>query len=174
MTRAEALKSYKKELEEKMNSYSFDFANDYYIESDNYLSDLVNEFADNCISVYCYDQKQYYLEHPEECENALLELYDGDSLADIVKNEGLDALICKAGVCGEFNAITGELYEDKKSIIKVMLINHILENEELFKDIEINDLISIVDDSDTEDFDQLSDYEEYLRVNTYEKENASI
>lgn len=165
------LEKYANELKESMNSISIDFCGDYYIESDAYISDLFCEFADSMTSIYYSDQRDYYYNNTEQCENDLMELYDNDSLAQLIKSEGLDGLLCKAGACGEFMQNERDLYEDQKNIIKVLLINHIIENIELYKDFTSEELIKVVDDSDCFDYDCFDEYCEYLQKETYEKEN---
>ena len=161
--------TYLEELTDKANSISVDFSNGYYIESDSYISDIFHEEADSQTSVYYSEQKEYYLDHSEECERALLEYYDNGSLADIIKREGLEVLICKAGAVGEYQFNLECLYEDKEKIIKIMLINHVLENLELYKKYSDDELIKIIDDSDLEDYETFSEYCEYLENATFQK-----
>lgn len=125
------LNELKEELLENMNGASIDFINDYdnALNSNYYLSDIINEFADNSISVYYSDQFNAYEEDPTAAEDSLLELYDGDSIIDIIKKEGLYNLCCKAGVCYEYKRITGELYEDEDNIKKLFIINYLLDND---------------------------------------------
>lgn len=169
-TKRKILDDYRKELESKINSISLDFANDCYIESDSYISDAFTEFADSMTSIYYYEQKQYFYEHTEQCENDLLELYDSGTLAEIIKKEGLESLICKAGACGEFMENERNLYEDQNEIIKILLVNHVLENMELYEEFTSEQLIEIIEDSDTQDLDQFSDFCDYLAAATYESE----
>lgn len=162
MTTKEKLFLIKETTEKKMNDYSLDFVSDYEIDSSSYLSDAFTEWADNNISVYYSDQFNYYEEHATECEDALLELYDGESIADKIKKEGLYNLCCLAGVCGQYNEITGQLYEDEESIKKLLVIRYLIKNdiyiltdeklEKLLEEVElaninrINDLLDIVNE----------------------------
>lgn len=122
----ELLENIKKELEETANDSTLDFVSDYEADSSAYLSDAFTEWADNSISVYYSDQFKYYEEHATECEDALLELYDGDSIAKKIKRDGLYSLCCLAGVCGEYNEITGELYQDEETIKKLLVVRYLL------------------------------------------------
>ena len=136
------LETIKKELEESSNDSTLDFLGDYALEDIKYISDCFHEFADNYISVYYCDQFKYYEEHTSECEDALLELYDGDSIVDKIKKEGLYNLCCLAGVCGQYNEITGELYEDEENIKKLLVIRHLLKHDIfLFNEEELTDIL---------------------------------
>lgn len=91
----EELEALKLQLMDNMSSISKDFAFDYRADCGAWVCDAFTEYADNAISVYTRDQLDYFNENSEECENALLSMYDGDSLADIIKSEGLTALCAK-------------------------------------------------------------------------------
>ena len=151
----ERLETIKKDLEESMNNYSLDFVNDYSIESSSYFSDAVNEFADNNISVYYSDQFKYYEEHTSESEDALLELMDGESIAQMIKKEGLYNLCCYAGVCGEYNEITADLYEDEENIKKLLVIRYLLKTEQAPTTVEKLD--ELLEEIESSNFDRLSD-----------------
>ena len=160
------LEELKTKFESEINSVSIDFINDHDLSDSQYLCDAFSEFSDSNTSVYYCDQRTYFNEHQEECEDALLELYDSDSLADIIKTRGLDGLICHAGAIGEYESIYHQLNEDENSICILLVINHLLDNfsnyeknpipntavDELLKDVEctnidrISDLLDIVND----------------------------
>jgi len=143
----EYLEQIKEELEENMNDCSLDFVSDYDIESDNYISDLFSEFSDNSVSVYYSDQRDYFNEHTGECESALLNLYGSDDLADYIKRNGLDGLICHAGVCGWYENTYSQLSEDEENIKKLFAIRYLLKNAlfNLSED-EINEILEEVSD----------------------------
>lgn len=152
------LEQIKKELESESSNSALDFVGDYSLDCLHYLSDAFHEFADNQISVYYSDQFKYYEEHATECEDALLELYDGDSIADKIKKEGLYNLCCLAGVCGEYNEITGELYNDEENIKKLLIIRHLLKKDIFVLDKEqIDDLLDESEDSHIDEGWQLMD-----------------
>ena len=121
------LEDMRRELKEGLNEISRDFINDHQIDSFSYLSDGFREVADQYTSIYYSDQRDYFHEHPIECENALLDLYDSDSLADFIKKEGLDGLICRAGACGEYEANLNELCEDENKIKRVLACEWLLD-----------------------------------------------
>lgn len=125
---------------ENMNDISCEFVNENDLEGIDYLDDLFHEKADNETSVYYADQKQYFYDHPQECENALLEWYDSESLADTIKDEGLEALICKAGQCGEYQANSNKLYEDEDKIKEVLTLKYLEEHADDFKGFKESDL----------------------------------
>lgn len=136
---------------ENMNSLSQDFANDRALSDSAYISDAITEYADGAISIYYTDQYNYYVEHSEECENALLELYDGDSIAQLVKSEGLYNLCCKAGVCGAFQENERQLYDDLENIKICLIIDYCL-NCDIFLTAEQ------IEDIAQNDFDRFDDY----------------
>ena len=127
-------------LMEVMNSSSIDFINDYSISNNesNYLSDLITEFSDRSVSIYYTDQYNYWSDNSTECEDALLELYDSNSLGDIIKNQGLYNLCCTAGVCGWFRKTENELYSDIDNICKCLLLDYVLEHFNRYTKKEIN------------------------------------
>lgn len=125
---------------EGMNEISRDFVNESALENIRYLSDHFHEQADQMTSVYYADQRDYFNNHPQECENALLELYDKDSLADIIKNEGLDSLICKAGACGEYEANLSDLYENEDEIKEALTLKYLEEHADDFEGFKESDL----------------------------------
>lgn len=119
-------------LENNINCYSVDFCECYDKTNINYLCDAFCEFADNNTSVYYYDQRNYYNEHSQECENALINC--GYDLNDLLKECGsLDGVICKAGAIGEYEAILNALYNDEDEIKQLLAINYILDNFEMIK-----------------------------------------
>lgn len=144
------LEALKKELENIMNDSSIDFVNDYAIENNSYLCDAFTEFSDNRVSVYYSDQREFYFNNRELCNDALIEF--GYDLNDFIK-EGydLDDLICKAGAVGEYQKNYCELSEDEEEIKKLLVINYLIENEITTIDEEtinniINEDIEIIND----------------------------
>lgn len=135
----EKLENLKKEIESTLSDYSLDFINTYRIEDNCYISDCINEFADNNTSIYYSDQKEFYYNNEDLCNNALIEL--GYDLNQMIKNgSSLDDLICKAGAIGEYCAIENTLNSELEDIIKLMIINYVIENN-IKCDIDILDNI---------------------------------
>ena len=131
----------KKEIERNLSDYSLDFANCYSLESGAYISDAINEFADNNTSIYYSDQKEFYYNNNDLCNNALIEL--GYDLNQMIKDgSSLDDLICKAGAIGEYCAIENTLNSELEDIIKLMIINYVIENN-IKCDIDILDNINV-------------------------------
>lgn len=153
MTTKEKLFLMKEETEKEVNERSLDYVGDYSLENINYLSDSFHEFADNSISVYYSDQFKYYKEHPTESEDALLELYDPNSIASTIKKDGLYNLCCLAGVCGEYNEITGELYEDEENIKKLLVIRYLIKND--IYNLTDEQLTEILEEAESCDSDRL-------------------
>ena len=126
------IKKTKENTLENINDISRDFVNDNSLERIDYLSDAFTECADYFTSIYYADQRDYFNDHTEECENALLELYGSDTLADLIKSEGLDGLICKAGACGEYEANLNELYEDEDEIKEALTLDYLEDHADEF------------------------------------------
>lgn len=149
MNKKELLENIKKELEERTSDYALDFVADYDLKhlSSDYLGDCFHEFADNNTSIYYSDQRKYFEEHSTECEDALLELYDGDFLAEKIKKEGLDSLLCFAGAIGEYDAIYNELANDEENIKKLLVIRYLLKYDLYFIETEeeLNELLDEVE-----------------------------
>lgn len=99
-----------------------------------YFGDAFHEFADSNTSIYYADQKNYYLVHQEECDNALLELYDAESITELIKDEGVTSLMCKAGALGEYQAIYYELAGAEKEIKQLLALNYLIDNFDEFSD----------------------------------------
>ena len=151
----ERLEGIKRELEEGLNSISLDFLGDHDLTDSSYLSDAFTEYADGATSIYYSDQRAYFNEHSTECEDALLELYDGESLAKIIKEQGLDSLLCLAGACGEYNANYADLSEDEENIKKLLVIRWLLKND-IFT-LEEEELAELLDEAADYHNDRISD-----------------
>ena len=138
-----------------MNAISSDFTDDHALSDSSYISDSITEYADSAVSIYYVDQHNYYVDHSDECESALLEFYDPESIAQIIKNEGLYYLNCKTGAVGAFVKNEEQLNEDKEGIIKILIIDYCLNcdiylTEEQIEEIALND------------FDRWDDYAEQV------------
>ena len=93
-----------------------------------YIDDAVNEYADSNISIYYADQRKFYFDNTELCENALQEYgYTGETLADLLKECGdLDGLICRAGAVGEYASICRDIWDDNEELRQLYAIDEIL------------------------------------------------
>lgn len=145
----------KADIIENLNPISRDFVNDNSLEQIDYLSDSFHEEADNKTSIYYASQEEYFYSHPQACENALLELYDSESLADIIKHEGLDGLICKAGACGEYQANTNELYENEDEIKEALTLKYLEEHAEDFEGLKEGDLEELLNQTHHNEPDEI-------------------
>lgn len=137
-------------LEKGVDAYCLDFADNYGLNDNEYISDCISEFADNKTSIYYSDQKQFYYDNEDVCNEALIEF--GYSLDDLLK-EGylLDDLICKAGQIGEFYSIESELNNNLDDILKIMIIKYAIVN-----DLEIDtDIIENINCCDYDKFENL-------------------
>lgn len=141
------IKKTKADALENIYSISYDFVNENALENINYIDDCFHETADQMTSVYYAEQKAYFYEHTEECENALLELYGSDSLADIVKREGLEGLLCKAGACGEYEDNLSKLYENEDEIKECLTLEYLEEHADEFPNLTESDLADLLNET---------------------------
>lgn len=127
MTTIEKLEERKEELKSIMNDDSIEMANDYSIDNDNYFDDIVSEYADNNTSIYYNEQRQFYNDNVEFCEDAFKEFgYDIKEMFE--DGMTLDDLVCKCGQIGEYKRIQDNLYEDIENIKLMMLLNYCIDN----------------------------------------------
>lgn len=164
----ELLQLKREELLEEMFSSSRDFVEDYEITDSCYFGDAITEWADSRVSIYYADQRQYYYEHAEECDYALTNFYDGETLAEKIRKEGLDSVVCLAGACGEYEAITSEIYEDEEKIKQVWIVDYLIKyfNEsELIQNITEEELEELLANGDKEDINHIDDLLDFLKDN---------
>lgn len=127
-TRKEEILKEIEKIKELLNEEQKDFFNDYMtncvqvydkeadklqpvrtLTSVDYLNDDMWEYADSQVSVYYYNQVEYYREHVKECMDAFNEY--GYSLKDF---DDLEDAVAKAGACGWFQEIYNKLCENDK------------------------------------------------------------
>lgn len=151
------LEDLKRSLVKVINDESEDFADYVDLEHTNYYSDVIAEYCDSVISVYYSDQFKYYEDNPNEAESALLELYNSESITNIIKDQGLYQLCCLAGICYKERLIQEEINEDEKNITQIIIINYLLKNsdKELINESEIINDIDILSDEIYNDFTEL-------------------
>ena len=145
------LKRIRDDYYSKMGAFAQDYADERALSESCYISDDFTEYADSATSIYYSDQRAYYNDHAQECEDALLELYDSDSIADYIKKNGLDGLICHAGALGEYRANETALYEDQENITYCLIIDYLLNTDQYLEFVDIEEIAS-------EDLDRWSDY----------------
>lgn len=160
----EKLENLKNEIERNLSDYSLDFVNDYSVNSYGYISDAISEFADSNTSIYYSDQRKFYYENTELCENVLLDF--GYDLNQMLKDgDTLDDLICKAGSIGEYYKIEQTINGELEDVLKLMVINYIMENNiecdidildniEVYKIDEFSDLLDLIDEYTKEDVNE--------------------
>lgn len=161
MKNMEKFKNLKKEIESNLGDYALDFVDNHSADDNDYISDAISEFADYNTSVYYSDHREFYHKNQDLCDNALIEY--GYSLDDMIK-EGckLDDIICKAGAIGEYSKIENEIYSEIDNILKLLLINYIIENEieidaEVLENVEyyqmnrFSDLLDLLEDEEEEE-----------------------
>lgn len=148
----ELLKAKRDDLSSNISTVAQDFVETYEATSSAYFCDAFQEFADSQTSVYYSDQRRYYNEHPSDCEDALMELYSPEDLADIIKKEGLGGLLCKAGAVGEYQSIENDLYNDFEKIKIILALDYIIEHGLLFNEERLSDLMLELEDIDQDDY----------------------
>ena len=121
---------------------SKDFVGDWRADSGAWICDAFSEYADGAISIYTRDQLNYFVEHQDECETALLNMYDAQSLYDVIKNEGLVSLEAKAAVYCMYENNYNHLSEDTANILICILIDWLIGH-----DLDLDcDLDNVIDD----------------------------
>lgn len=163
MTTREQLLEKRNILFNKLGGYSQSFESDYETSTTSYLEDLFTEFADNNTSIYYSGQRDFFNENPELCENALLEMYDADSIAEYIRDNGLDGLICHAGALGEYKEIYDELERDRDDILRVMVMDFILDFWENLDSLDFEKLEQAIDRVDAYIFSYVEEAIEDVR-----------
>jgi len=159
MNNSEVLQNLLKEEVEKLEGDALVFYEDYDLENLSYFDDMATEFADNRTSIYYADQKEYYLDHREECEKAFDELYgyNGDWIANYIKNNGIEGLMCFVGMLGEFEAIRRQVSDYQSEILKAMSYRRLidLENINALSIKKLNEAIEYINAINYEDGDEI-------------------
>lgn len=163
MTTREQLLRKRNILFNKLGGYSRDFESDYETSTTSYLEDLFSEFADSNTSVYYSEQRDFYNKNPLLCEQALLEMYDAVSLAEYIRDNGLDDLICRAGALGEYKEIYDELESDRDDILRVMVMDFILDFWENLDSLDFEKLEQAIDRVDAYIFSYVEEAVEDIR-----------
>lgn len=111
----------------RMSNISVDFANDNGLDSSEFIDDAIQEYADNHVSIYYSEQKEFYDEHTELCEDALKEY--GYDLNEMLKTNTLIDIIYKAGEVGEYKYNHDKLSDEIDDILRVMTIDYCIKKE---------------------------------------------
>ena len=157
----EKLEDLKMELENCLDDYSVDFANCYPLDSYGYITDAVSEFADSHTSIYYNDQRDFYYNNTKLCEETLLDY--GYSLDEMLKEGNtLDDLICRAGAIGEYRHIEETINNELEDVIKLIIVNYILDNK-------INCNIDFLEGLDVYNLDRFDDLMDLIEENTQEE-----
>jgi hypothetical protein len=147
----EALQAMRDDLSNSVSASALDFVETYEATSSAYFCDAFQEFADSQTSIYYSDQRRYYEEHSSDCEDALMELYGPNGLAAIIKESGIDGLLCKAGAVGEYQSIENDLNSDFEKIKIILALDYIIEHGLLFNEERLSDLMLELEDIDQND-----------------------
>lgn len=156
------------ELKERLeNTYALDFVEEHDSSEENYLTDAIAEFADNRTSVYYSEQREFYNDNTEDCDNALLEMMDAESMVNYIKEYGLDRLMCYAGSLGKYTAIENDLHDNENEIVKILAIKYALEHLEEITDAK--KVWSKIDDLTAYDVQRFNDIEYIVALNEEDK-----
>ena len=157
----EKLEGLKIELENCLDDYSLDFVNCYPVNSYGYITDAVSEFADSHTSIYYNDQRNFYYNNTELCDETLLDF--GYDLNQMLKDEDtLDDLICRAGAIGEYRHIEETINNELEDVIKLIIVNYILDNN-------VDCDIDFLNDIDVYNLDRFDDLANLVQENTQEE-----
>lgn len=151
------LEELKDNLKAGMNDISIDFASDYDITQDDYISDLFCEYADNRVDVYNSNLLEWAKYNYEYIEEAI------DEYGDVAKDPSGRADFMRTIQQGQFLYYERQLYEDAEDIIKLLAINYLLENEDEVETEMDNDRIDeMLDDIDVDTNDRMSDIKDVV------------
>lgn len=139
MKKFEELKGLKKELESVIADISVDFANVYDLTCSGYICDAITEYSDSQIDIYYSDLKKWLQNDSEAVgyfERAI--------------NEGLtnttDFDFFQAIQSAQYLKNSEELYNDYDDIIKIMIINYLIDLVDEFDLIKIEDFEAFIDE----------------------------
>lgn len=151
----ESILQLREEIAQGVSQHTLDFLADV---PSGYIDDAINEYADNNTSIYYCDQRKFYFDNTELCEDALCEYgYTGETLADLLKEcGGLDGLICKAGAIGEYASICRDIWDDNNELRQLYAIDEILRYGVLLIDGDILDEL-LEDVTQHDDFDDIDE-----------------
>lgn len=145
----EMLEERKEELKRGMNDLSVDFASDYDLNSNSYLSDLFNEYADSQVSIYYADLIEWLKGSGDE----FVERYVAEFGID---EKNFDFWGIVRG--GQFLDFQERLFADEKDVIELMIVNYLLNNEEeIERELEESELEEMIDEvvDDLQRYDRL-------------------
>ena len=155
------LEEKKEDLKGGMNDVSIDFASDYDLNSNSYLNDLFNEYADSQVSIYYDDLIEWLKGGGDE----FVERYVAEFGID---EKNFDFWGIVRG--GQFLDFQERLYADEKDIIELMVVNYLLNNEEeIERELEESELEEMFDEIESQ-FDNCERLENLLdAINEYIK-----
>ena len=156
----------KEDLKGGMNDVSIDFASDYDLNSNSYLNDLFNEYADSQVSIYYDDLIEWLKGGGDE----FVERYVAEFGID---EKNFDFWGIVRG--GQFLDFQERLFADEKDIIELMVVNYLLNNEEeIERELEESELEEMFDEIESQ-FDSCERLEnlidiinEYIKINNEE------
>ena len=151
----EWLEEKKEDLKGGMNDASVDFVSDYDLNSNSYLSDLVNEYADSRVSIYYGDLIEWLKGGGDD----FVERYVAEFGID---EKNFDFWGIVRG--GQFLDFQERLFADEKEIVSLMVVNYLLENEEeIERELEERELEEMFDEIESQ-FDNCERLENLIDV----------
>ena len=136
------------EIKSNLNSISRYFVEDYKNQEIYYIDDEFNSYADNHVSIYYDEQRDYYYNNIDACNGAIREFYINFSeFAKSCESDiyDLDDLICKAGALGEYRELYNALYDDSDEIKACLFLYEVIRvlqesEKEILNDDEMEEL----------------------------------
>ena len=142
-------------LKNEMTNEARDIFGDYLT---GYISNNITEYADQAISVYSYDQIDFYNNHREECDEAAAELCILDGFDP--RRDSIGDLIERAGAAGWFLANERAAYESIEELKRAYILRAANEcGAEYLRECEAEALEDMADDLDNlDDLDNIGIY----------------
>ena len=105
------------------------FINDYDLEDNTYICDAIAYFSDSNVDIYYYSLKEWLKEDDEAIEYFEQVINEG-----LVDTRNFDFYKCIQAA--QYEKTSCNLYEDLETIIEIMIIDYLLDNEEMIDKIE--------------------------------------
>lgn len=141
----EKIEERKENLKKRMNDLSVDFCADYSLYSEEYITDLFCEYADGRVDIYTRDLLEWFVENYDVVEEAI------DEYGEPAKDSNGRVDILRTIQQGQFLQNERLLFEDEKEIVELLILNHLLNNEEeIEKEIDEKVIDELIEEAEIE------------------------
>ena len=141
---------YKEDLEREMNDISVDFCANQTADDSAYICDAITEYADNEVHIYYSDIFDFAKEHYDYVEQAIEEFG--------VATNGKKVDLLRTIQQGEFLYNEEQLYDDLEDIVKLVAVNHLIDNDIELDEEQTEELFDKLEGIDNNDrFDDILD-----------------